>query len=172
MKNILIAALLLLSAGVSQADSVWTYTGNTMNGVDGPYQFTGCACSLSGSLVLSDTFQPLSWSFTDGTHSLNSSDSSISFNTSLPSQPGSPALFAHWYLDLVGAGVEFVSVLAQDHESAGDSVTVNGSVFGIEAGNPGSWVDPISTPEPSSLLLLAAGLTIASFGRLRLKRLA
>jgi hypothetical protein len=170
MKVLLGMFLSLGLAGIASADSVWTYTGNVMNGADGANQFTGCDCSLSGSLTLSDTFQPISWNFTDGVHSLDSSDSTISFDTSLPSQPGSPALFHHWDLDILGSGLEFFSEFNSIPEYAVDRVGVNGVTFGLEGGNHGTWVDPVTTAEPATGLLVGLSLAIAGLMRRRKKK--
>lgn len=158
MKTLILAALLLVSTGAAQADSIWDYTGTVMNGVDGPNQFTGCACSLSGSVTLDADRNVLAYSFTDGLHSLDSSDSTIQLLTYNAADP-----FHHWDLDILGASIEFFSEFDSIREYAVDRVSVNGVTFGIEAGNPGSWVDPpVSTPEPDADVQLIFGL--ASLG--------
>lgn len=163
MKTTLVTLVLLLFSGVASADSVWTYTGQTMNGVDGPYQFAGCDCSLSGSLTLDADRNVLAWNFTDGMHWLNSSDSTISLITYNSADP-----FHHWYVDILGGGIEFFSEFESIREYAVDRVSVNGVTFGLEGGSPGAWVDPpVSTPEPGSLLLLGVGLAALSLKRRR-----
>ena len=106
----------------------------------------------------------LAWSFTDGTHSLNSSDSTIFLATYNAADP-----FHHWNLDIVGLGIEFFSEFDSVPEYAVDSVTVNGTVFGIEGGNHGTWTDPVTTAEPATGLLVGLSLAVAGLMRRRKK---
>src|ERR1700682_5013269 len=113
MKTLLVASALLLFAGVSQADSVWTYAGNNVSGATnlGPLPVVGpnpCQCALSGTVTLDSLGQAVGWDFTDGTHTLTNLNSVGAFSTSygIPG-PGTP--FFTWLVLLQGQGVTMLT---------------------------------------------------------------
>lgn len=168
MKTLLIAALLLASTCAARADSIWNYQGNLMS---------GCNCALSGTVTLDSNNLATSWDFTDGKHDLNSTNSVAhiwaAFRYDIwnppPAFTGQP--FASWLISIATPqGGTFHSEFDPNGPLPGDQIgsDVNGleawdsasfpNLFGIEVGNRGTWTDPVSTPEPSTLGLLMFGL--------------
>lgn len=148
MKTILATLALAFLSCTASADSLWTYTGNTM---------AGCSCSLDGSVTLGADGSALSWDFTDGTHELTNLNSTGGIDAFylLSNQSGTP--FRDWAISLTDAfGWQIRSVNYGSAFEAGDSSGMSG-----EQGNPGVWVDPpVSTPEPRTIVLLGAGLLL------------
>lgn len=171
MKTLLTFACLAVLAGVARADtfSTWNYAGNVNNyggmffnpGSSGLTPPPGdqlpnpCNCGLIGTVML-DNGNPVSWSFTAAGITWNTNNSSFTeFNDNLADQ--SP-LFTLWNLSLV--------------DTSGDTLFTRFTTFSmlsafdfssdglIVQGDPGTWTDPIGTPEPSTLALLGLGLAI------------
>jgi PEP-CTERM motif len=149
---------LLLGTAVL-ADTIYTYTGNPFT------QFSGGAtcppvCSLSGSFTLEQPlpphhgfdilFTPLSFSFTDGSTTINQLGPVDLFGVHTDSQ-GVPDM---WMIDVVSqSGASFAS---RNSQLSGDQSCLNGCVVrASEEFNPGTWS---VSPEPSSLLLLGSGI--------------
>lgn len=168
MKTLIVAALLLVSAGAARSDNVWTYTGSVM---------AGCHCSLSGSVTLDSANQPVSYDFTDGTHELTNLNSLGKFETTLLGNP--LPLFHTWEFQLTTSpvygdtskGITFISYFYGSYFEATDLSFVNGASFGYLEGDKGTWSDPVGTPEPGSLLLMGLGLGLCMAGRKKLKTL-
>jgi hypothetical protein len=154
MKALLATFALALLTGTASADSVWTYTGNAMDGSS--YQqgtLAACGCSLSGTLILDPNYNPIGWSFTDGTHTLNNTDSTINLDPFwYRSKDAGP--LQSWFMNISGSNMEFHSWRGIDPTYFTDGSFVNGVWFGHNAYNPGSW----TTPEPGTLALLGVGL--------------
>jgi PEP-CTERM motif len=182
MKRVFIMACLFLIPALSKADSVWTYQSQELDG----YTFSGntysgpdCECTIRGTVEFSSiaynsnsnglgnsTYE--SYSFTDGTHTLTNLNSAAFFdpfgqNTTLPFTQGN-------YTAIISgaSGVEFY-IKAYDISEATDFILTSPTTeYGYEEGHPGTWTevsdgdhdgdDPVSTPEPASLLLLGAGI--------------
>ena len=167
MKTLLVALAFLLFAGVSQADSVWTYSGNAVSGPD--HAFLGpnpCACSIDGTVTFGADGSALAWSFTDGSHTLTNLNSTGRFFDTGTIKHG-PA-FSEWFVDLTGAGIYMFTEFYGSNYEATDGVLVGGtSLWLSEEGNKGMW-SVVATPEPSTLLLLGAGL-VGLLARQRMK---
>jgi hypothetical protein len=71
MKSLISELGLVLLAGTAKADSLWAYQGNTMD---------GCKCALTGTVDLSAGDSVVSWSFTDGAHTISSANGTGSIN--------------------------------------------------------------------------------------------
>lgn len=171
MKVLLGMVLSLGLAGIASADSVWTYTGNIMDGSS--YQLgklADCGCALSGTVTLDSNYSPESWSFTDGTHTLDNSDSTISLNPFYFGSAGINPPFLRWNLDVTGLGIQFHSAKYIDPTYYVDFSAVSGVLFGHNAENAGTWVDPVPSAEPATGLLVGLSLAIAGLVRRRKKK--
>lgn len=156
MKILLAIFSLLLFVGTASADSVWTYTGNSM---------TGCNCAIDGSVTLDSSGNATAWDFTDGTHELTQLTSSGFINHS-PQTGGDP--FQTWTVSLNNGALQFFSQFAGSVSEATDLSFDNStqSEFGFLQGNHGVWAQgTIVTPEPATGLLVASGLLLASLMR-------
>lgn len=161
MRILLAATILGLFATVASADSVWTYTGNASS-------IDACDCALTGTVILDPAFNVVSYSFTAGALTLDSSNSTgvIDPFSSFGMTQNGP--FFTWRIILTGATSRIYSDF---YGSIGDATDSSSNGLFV-TGNRGSWADPpVETPEPGSLLLLGAGLAISAIGNLRLKRL-
>lgn len=155
MKALLATLALALLACTASADSVWNYQGNTVGAALAAPNL--CGCALSGSVMLNDTNQAVAWNFTDGILSLDQSNSTASINPF--EYPNGGGIFDQWRVVIEGigadAGVLFFSQYYGSTFEATDSTTEGLYV----QGNRGIWTDPpATTPEPGTLVLLAAGL--------------
>jgi hypothetical protein len=140
MKILLAIFSLLVFVGTVSADSVWTYTGNTMS---------GCNCAL------------------DGTHALTQLTSTGFVHHS--SQAGNPFQSWTVLID-DGAFEFFSQFTGSAFEATDLSFNdVAGTQFGFLQGNHGVWSQgTIATPEPATGLLVASGLLFV--GLMRRKR--
>jgi hypothetical protein len=163
VKTLLATLALALLAATASADTLWTYQGNSV-GEQGPLFAppNPCACALSGSLTLDASGQPIAWNFTDGTTTLNQTDSAISFTANY-----TPTLFGEWFMSLTGADGIF---LLTEYYGSQYEATDGGSGSLYVQGNHGTWSDPVSTPEPGTFALVGFGLlALVSRGRKRNK---
>jgi hypothetical protein len=168
--KVLLSVLALALAGTASADTLWTYTGNDMNGnglgnLGPPFSSKlapDCHCALTGTFTLDTTLTdlnntPLSWSFTDGTHTLNQSNSVADFDAAQP---------FGWFLSITSLTVEFSSLFYGSATETTDSVLVDGKLWAIAESNHGflteTSVPPLGTtvPEPGTGTLL--GIAICS----------
>ena len=156
MKILLAIFSLLVFVGTASADSVWTYTGNTM---------TGCNCALDGTVTLDSSGDATAWDFTDGSHELTQLTSSGFIHHS--PLTGSD-LFQTWTIFLDNGAFTLFSQFTGSAFEATDSM-LNDSTqgkFGFIQGDHGVWAPGVvATPEPATGLLLASGLLFVSLTR-------
>lgn len=162
-------------AGSALADSQYTYTGNPFT--DSVGDTCPTTCFISGSFTLSTaigpdntvySITPESWSFTDGTFTINPSNSSL-FVSNEFSTNGSGDI-DQWNFHVIGFfGFDTFTSIGQG-PSMGDYTFAADPFSYAYNSNPGTWA--VSTvPEPSELLLLCVGLIgLVSFGRMKLGR--
>ena len=155
----LCALLVVAFAGAAKADEVYTYTGAPFTVFDG----LSCpsVCSISGSFTLPSAIgpsqtvlniTPLSFSFTDGATTFNSSNSVFQDVGFVTDAAGNISL---WLFGTFGnSGLSLISANLGPGQ-AGD-LGANNNHFAATCA-PGSW-KAVATPEPSALLLLSAGL--------------
>lgn len=162
MRLLLATFAMTLFSATASADSLWTYMGNSM---------AGCNCALMGAVdftnpVAVDTATSvLSYSFTDGTHTLNNLNSIAQFDPFITST----IPFDGWIVNIRGNGILLQTEDAGSPSEATDSVYfTNDTAFGTETGRRGTWTEVIQTPEPGTLTLVGIGLG-AFLGRKRLK---
>jgi len=154
-------ALMLAASVPVKADTVYTYTGNPFNSGS-----LTCppVCSISGFFTLSSpiTFTdfelviPLSYSFTDG-NTIRTSANPAGFNSFAVSGDGSGNI-SRWVIDLgEESDVQLETLFFLDNLSTDSSGSAAGLAF--VANEPGIWTtSTITTPEPSGLALLIAGI--------------
>jgi hypothetical protein len=166
MKFILGVLLGLLFTGTVLADSAWTYAGNA---TPDPLTFKNpCNCALTGTVTFDSSWNALSWDFTDGTHDLNSSNSTGALS---PFYFGdtSATPFYTWNVQLKSLdGLWFMGTY--NYGSLFEATDVSGtgqSLFLHVEGNTGTWTETTPTAEPGTLMLLGVGLTALAFKRRR-----
>jgi hypothetical protein len=172
MNQMRLAALICLVVGLFlsssvKADTVYTYTGQPFVVFNGPDGTCPPVCNLSGSLTLSSPLPPnssgpldlanvLNFSFTDGNVTINESNlydaiSSFNYNTNNTGQM--------WYANYVL--YSYVPTFLFSNQLGGDHVSVDDPVDGYytaDSGGLGTWTtSAVTTPEPSSLLMLGLG---------------
>lgn len=159
MKILLAIFSLLVFVGTASADSVWTYTGNTM---------TGCNCALDGTVTLDSSGDATAWDFTDGTHELTQL-TSTGFVHHGPQTGANP--FQTWTVLIDDGAFEFFSQFTGSAFEATD-LSFNDAAqnkFGFLEGDHGVWAQgAVVTPEPATGLLVASGLLFG--GLMRRKR--
>jgi PEP-CTERM motif len=154
MKSSLALVALLLFAGVSRADSVWTYTGNTMN---------FCNCSLNGAITLDSSGDATAWDFTDGTHELKTANSVMEeFSEHNDFSLWKVVIVDSFENTTVGFLTEFYGSAFEATDGAGGP-----DFFGYLEGNHGVWTESVPASEPETLALIGVGLA----GLLARKRL-
>ena len=168
--TLLLYALLFLIPTTSRADTVWTYTGNSINYAGdfynpgpsggpvplGDIQPNPCNCALSGSVTLDAGGNPVAWNFSAAGVTWDTTNSSfVQLNDNIADQ--SP-LFTLWNLQLVDTQGDTLATLFTTFSmlSARDSSSNGLTVFG----DPGTWTDPVSTPEPPTLAAVAIALAL------------
>ena len=176
MKLALGILALALLAGTANADSVWDYQSNPLDGT-GINPGVSCGCEISGTVDFASMapagqfgYVPaVSWSFSDGTHTLTNLNSTATFDP-YGMTGASPFTLANYNVYITGQGITF-GIYAYDISEATDYIVVNNVPFGYEEGNQGTWYDPlVSTPEPGTLALLGLGLlALVARGRKRAK---
>jgi hypothetical protein len=174
----------------ARADATYTYTGQPFTYFQGADSCTNGVgeCSLSGTVTFASplppnheeplpagccgSLSPLSFSFTDGVHTLNSSNSAFSY---FFLWTGSDGQIDGWFL-----GSEPITMSRNETQDLGSDgpladlgtiSDITGTVPGNWAWNentPGTWT-LTTTPEPSSLILLGMGL-LGMAGAWRWKR--
>jgi len=156
MKILLAIFSLLVFVSTASADSVWTYTVNTM---------TGCNCALDGSVTLDSSGNATAWDFTDGTHDLTQL-TSTGFIHHSPQTGSNP--FQTWTVALDNGAFELFSQFTGSAFEATD-LSFNDATqgqFGFLQGDHGVWTPGVvATPEPATGLLVAGGLLLAGIFR-------
>jgi hypothetical protein len=155
---------LLIGARPALASPVtYTYTGGSLTGSCSP----SCG-AISGSFTVANaigpnfsigneynpplTVTPLSFSITDGIHTLNQTDSTLYFNVDTDANGN----IDYWAFEAVGNGITLSTCNGSNCGGQQDlSYSLAGDFWNYNA--PGTWVTT-TTPEPSSLLLLGTGL--------------
>lgn len=186
--SVIAVALLAGMAPTAKAGSVtYTYTGNDLTTFIGTTGLTGndsITASVTFSAALGPdlaftTETPIAWSFTDGVHTVSSTDagsqSSFEFGTD------SNGAIDAWYAAGGDTGVWGMYLTNQSNyefellpdftpytynEASEDWSTFESVAFDT---TPGSWAEQATTPEPSTMLLIAPGL-ITLIYRVRSRR--
>ena len=158
MKTLLATFALALLAATASADTIWTYNGNTINYVQGvnpgPIGANPCNCALDGTLTLNPSGGLVSWDFTAGSLELTSLNSTGTL-TSLVNGVDLPNSWILTFAGTGGAAGEWMrSIFFGSYSEAQDSAS---SGLYVRA-NPGTWTDPVATPEPGTLALVGMGL--------------
>ena len=160
----------------SNADTVYTYTGNSFNEFFGT---SSCPseCRISGSFTVStqlapssnlNILDPIAFSFTDG--ALVFTETSVTKFDLFVTTDSSGAIIA-WNNDFIN-GNNFIFSGTNPPGCVGCSVTdTAGDTFTMSErinNNPGTWSSVTgAVPEPSSLLLLGSGFLAVLRGRRR-----
>jgi hypothetical protein len=162
-----LAALLVVFAlaPIADADTIYSYVGDTFRTVSGVYTL---ADRITGSFTVADGFVPVprpyaydftpgvvSYSFTDGHQTLTEANSHGAFLLN-------PCACSFWNVGLLGAPTSSISTYnlfdRTDLAILGTDFGRNAQTIGPPDGSHvGTWT-VTTVPEPSTLVLLAAGL--------------
>jgi hypothetical protein len=161
MKTLLVIALLAMLAGTVKADQTWTYAGNAIDyaiGTNpGPIGLNPCGCALDGTLTLDANDTVTSYSFTVGADTLTQFNSTGLLGKD-PFAVFNPAdNYFRWALNLIGA--DGTVMHSQFDGSVSDAMDWSSSGLFVEA-DPGTWADPLATPEPGTLAVSAIALAL------------
>jgi len=171
-----VAALFVFGAvPAARADTLYTYTGTEFNNFDNPSLLPTGVTGLSGSVTLSsslgDNFSgfvtPAAFTFSDGTTTITQLNESLPYD-SFYFVTNSTGAITSWDVELCAIGTS-CSIPVDYFETVNTSASTDDYSLYIDPGgtyalawnlsSPGAWVEqPISTPEPSALLLLGSGL--------------
>ena len=154
MKFVLGMLLVLACSVTASADSVWTYTGNSISSPGVVGMPNPCGCAISGTVTLDAAGDATAWDFTDGTHTLTQANSTGLIESHSSS---STVLFSTWEISLSSSNVSFFSGFTGSGFEATDSVLAAGSLYLFEQGNRGKWTETVATPEPGTGVLIACG---------------
>jgi hypothetical protein len=161
---------ILVFAGAASADTIYSYTGNTLSVAYGSPS-CGSACDITGRFTVADALSdnlngaaitPESFSFSDGatTYSNGAGDSiSISLST------GATGEITQWTIFVTPPGGPSVSSIGSGNALAGvEDTSFEPSYYLYNSGVPGSW-SITETPESSTLLMLLLGLAMLGLTR-------
>jgi hypothetical protein len=161
----------LALAPAAAADTIYSYVGDTFRTVSGVYTL---ADRITGSFTVQDGFTPqplpggsnwlpgvLSYRFTDGHQILTNANSTAGIRLTL----GLPFF---WDVEVAGLGghlsiydeYDRVDEAVLGPSLLGPDVARNQCTTYCDGSHTGTWI--VSTPEPSTLALLAAGLVVLS----------
>jgi len=179
----------LLCAGVASADTVYNYTGNNFNQFygstgDTTSNFLTITMTLASPLganlsILSLTnITPISWSASDGTHSLDSNSAGLT--TQFFFSTDGVGTITQWIINLSTPSVGLESYSPEATLSDGvqnviiNDVYIDRSVFGVDASsNTGAGVWTVSsTPEPTTWSLTMIPLAVMGWRWRRSRRSA
>jgi hypothetical protein len=178
---VLVGLVLGATASTASADSVFTYTGNTISFIGGPGPLQGvnpCNCALDGSVTLNAGGQAVAWNFTDGTDVLTNLNSTAVFDpfacfgcgtgASPSAQDSIP--FEFWKFTISGNGVTMSSMFNGSIGDAQDSAT-SPTVTLLVSSDPGKWAEStVAATEPATGLLVGLGLAVAGLMRRRRRK--
>jgi hypothetical protein len=178
---VLVGLVLAGTASTASADTVLTYTGNTISFVGGPGPLQGvnpCNCALDGTVTLNASGQAVAWSFTDGTDVLTNLNSTAVFDPfacfgcgtgARPSSQDSTP-FEFWKFKISGNDVMISSMFNGSIGDAQDRAT-SPTVTLLVSSDPGEWSGgAVATTEPATGLLLGLGLAVAGLMRRRRRK--
>lgn len=159
MKFVLGTLLVLMCTVTASADSVWTYTGNSVSGASNVPMPNPCACAIDGTVTLNAAGTAVAWNFNVDGLTLTNLNSHGQINDDLNgANPNEP--FFTWRIALSGTnGLQISSYFDGSSFDATDSAVAEGSLLMFEQGNHGAWTE-IAAPEPATGLLTACGLLL------------
>jgi hypothetical protein len=194
-KTLWISLAVLFSAIVApnaQADTVYTYTGNAYTSCIGSYTSTCTATALSFTFDTTLTGTQLdnlniytvaggdltpyvtSFSFTDGTVTVTQANAS-SLDLGFDATTGSNGDILYWYMSACPSPIQCTYTyyepygvnLSDPGLVATDASGINGSNYGFNTNDPGTWT-VTTTPEPGTvgLMLLGVGIVLAIHKRI------
>jgi len=157
----LIIAMLFMPA-LAKADGVWAYQGNSVS-IPASLSAGSEGFALSGTVLLNSSDQAVGWNFVAGPDIFTNFNSSGVINPFACTSCTNQMPFASWDIFLltalgqIGPAMMSFSNAQGAFDAASNHDGSLGQVYVL--GNPGTWTEVISTPEPGSLLLLGAGVT-------------
>jgi len=165
----ILSALLMFAASAS-ADTMYSYTGNTLSVAYGSPS-CGLACDIQGSFTMASalgdnlsgaTVSPESFSFSDGA-TIYSSGAGDSISVSLSTN--ATGNITQWTIFVTPPGGPSVASIATGNAPAGvEDTSFEPSYYLYNSANPGSW-SITNMPECSTLVMLL--LSLAMLGLVR-----
>jgi hypothetical protein len=167
MKRVFIIAVLLIIPALAKADSVWTYTGNSVsNDIFAITQPPNpCGCALDGFVTLDANNVVTGYSFTAAGDTLTQSNSTGLLGRDIFAVFNPADDYFRWAVFITGN--DGVAIHSNFDGSNADSTDSSSNGLFVDS-NPGTW-SLVSTPEPSSIILLGAGLTALALVSSRFK---
>jgi hypothetical protein len=163
----LVFALVLASAAL--ADTVLTYTGNTVNYIQGvnpgPTGTNPCGCALDGTLTLDANRNVISYSFTAGQDTLTPANSTGLLGQDIFAVFNTVDSYFRWAFSITGQDGTLVH--SQFDGSVSDAVDYSSGGLFVNA-NPGRWTETVDAAEPATGLFVGLGLAV--FGLMRRRR--
>jgi len=167
VKIVLGLVLALMVAGPALADTVLTYTGNTINYIQGvnpgPTGTNPCGCALDGTLTLDANNDVISYSFTAGQDTLTPANSTGLLGQDIFAVFNTVDNYFRWAFSITGQDGTLVH--SQFDGSVSDAVDYSSGGLFVNA-DPGKWT--VAAAEPATGLFV--GLGLAGFGLMRRRR--
>ncbi len=172
-------SLAIACSALARADSIYTYTGNDFKSFEGnsgdtTSNFISIILDFAGTLAINTSYgpiDPVSWSITDGTHTLSSADGDFIEPSSITTGAGDNILF--WSLAFSASDEEGDPILQTANIPFGpqplDMFTLDSNDTASITGSPGTWVES-TTPEPGTIILAIAGGIPVLIGGYRRRR--